>query len=212
MLGNIDGFLEHLEVLIINVPPRLRGDNTQDYVKKMAGLHRAIQASKTQKIIFVSSTSVYGNAQGIVTEATTPQPITVSGAQLLASEKLFINDPTLTTAVVRFGGLIGYDRHPVTMLSGKNGLSNGLEPVNLIHLDDCIAILQAIVRHQWWQETFNGVYPVHPLKKDYYTQEALKRGLPPPIFSTHNKPSGKEVHPANLLTDKKYRFKTSIIG
>ncbi len=210
--GDIAEFLLGLEVLVIDIPPRLRGKNREDYVKKMAGLSRAIEVSPVKNIIFVSSTSVYGDLDGEVNEQSVARPETESGKQLLAAEQLFKNDPTLQTTVVRFGGLIGPDRHPVTMLSGREGLMNGNEPINLIHLDDCIAIIRMIVQHNWWDETFNGVYPLHPKKKDYYQEEALKRGLQPPIYIGKDGKSGKTVQSHNLITVKKYRFMTTIVG
>ncbi len=210
--GEIAEFLLGLEVLVIDIPPRLRGKNSEDYVKKMVGLYRAIKDSLLKKIMFVSSTSVYGELEGVVTEQSVARPETESGKQLLAAEQLFKNDPTLQTTVVRFGGLIGPDRHPITRLSGREGLFNGSAPINLIHLDDCITIIRMIVQHNWWHETFNGVYPLHPKKKDYYQEEARKRGLQPPIYSGEEGKSGKMVQSHNLITVKKYRFITTIVG
>jgi len=160
--GNIDDFLEDVEILIINVPPKLRGGNKENYVEKMKLLHGAISHSAVQKVIFVSSTSVYGDLEGEVTEETEPRPATESGRQLLASENIFREDAGLQTSIIRFGGLIGSDRHPINMLSGKKGLSNGNHPINLIHLNDCIRIIQSIIEKNWWNETFNGVFPYLP--------------------------------------------------
>ena len=212
IVGNISELLQNIEVLIINVPPRLRGDHKENYVLKMRQLHRAVKNGSVKKVVFVSSTSVYGSLQGEVTENTQPKPDTESGRQLLASEAIFIDDIHLKTSVVRFGGLIGEDRHPIHMLSGKTGLSNGSEPVNLIHLDDCVAILKAIVQQEWWHETFNAVYPLHPSKRDYYSEIARKKGLPLPIYNTDIAKKGKIVGAINLLNVKNYHFHTSIVG
>lgn len=210
--GNITDLLQDLDVLIINIPPRLRGNNKENYIAKMQVLHRAIKKASVKKVVFVSSTSVYGDIKGDVTEKTLPQPNTESGRQLTASEAMFTNDETLKVSVVRFGGLIGADRHPIQMLSGKTGLSNGSSPVNLIHLDDCIAILKAIVQQEWWSETFNAVYPLHPCKRDYYTEVARKKGLPLPNYDDENGQNGKIILPFNLINVKKYQFHTSIVG
>ena len=47
-------------------------------------LHVVIAHSTVQKVVFVSSTSVYGDLEGIVTEETEPKPSTESGKQLIA--------------------------------------------------------------------------------------------------------------------------------
>jgi len=210
--GEIAEFLHNVRVLIINVPPRLRGNNTENYVKKMELLHTALKGSQVKKVLFVSSTSVYGDISGEVTEESVPQPTTESGRQLLETENIFRNDSNLEVAVIRFGGLIGPKRHPITMLSGKTGLSNGDHAVNLIHLDDCIAILKAIVHYEWWGQIFNGVYPLHPKKSEYYSNEARKRGLSMPIYGNESCKRGKIIVPFNLINVKKYRFMTSIVG
>lgn len=207
--GNIDGFLKDAEILVINVPPKLRGKKKENYVKKMKLLHGAISHSAVQKVIFVSSTSVYGNIEGEVTEETEPRPSTESGRQLLASENIFKKHKGLQTTIIRFGGLIGRERHPINMLSGKKGLSNGNHPINLIHLDDCIQIIQSVLQNNWWGETFNGVFPYHPKKKDYYTPEAKKRNLQVPDYKEDNRNIGKIILTNNLISVKNYTFTTT---
>jgi len=210
--GDISGFLADVEVLVINIPPKLRGGNKENYIKKMQLLLESLKAAKTKKVIFVSSTSVYGDINAEVTEETIPQPSTESGKQLLASENLFKNNPEIQTTIIRFGGLIGPDRHPVTMLSGRKALNNGNHPVNLIHLNDCISIISSVIKQNWWGEIFNAVNPFHPPKKEYYSQEAVKRGLEIPEYSHTSPHSGKKIDSRRLIHVKKYIFTTSILG
>lgn len=210
IVGGISKFLAQLDVLVINVPPRLRGSHRANYVKKVQLLHQEIKKSTLQKVIFVSSTSVYGNCTGEVTEATIPQPTTESGKQLLEAENIFKNDTNLQTTIVRFGGLIGPNRHPITMLSGRQELSNGNHPINLIHLDDCIRIITAVLRNSWWNETLNGVYPQHPSKREYYTNEANKRMLQIPDYKEDNLTKGKKILSNVLVNVKKFEFTTTL--
>ncbi|WP_297692529.1 SDR family oxidoreductase [uncultured Eudoraea sp.] len=208
--GSITELLDRLDVLIINVPPKLRGNNNENYVLKMKFLHDKIGKSSVKKILFISSTSVYGTAEGEVTEDTVPMPVTESGRQLLEVEKIFQKDKTIQSSIIRFGGLIGPKRHPITMLSGKKELSNGNEPVNLIHLDDCIHLIKVVLENNWWDQIFNGVYPDHPLKRDYYSHMADKNSLPRPQYLTsgYNK-SGKIIISRNFL-NKNVHFYTDI--
>ena len=208
--GEISLFLLNLEVLIVNIPPKLRGDKTENYVKKIKRLYKEVKKSTLKKIIFVSSTSVYGNNQGEVTEETNPEPATESGKQLLASEKIFLEDHNLQSTVIRLGGLIGPDRHPITMLSGRENLSNGNAPVNLIHLNDCIEIIKAVFANSWWNEVLNGVHPDHPSKQEYYTEAATKRDLQPPDYKEDTSKKGKIVVPKLLITVKNFKFTTTL--
>jgi hypothetical protein len=77
-------------------------------------------------------------------------------------------------------------------------------------LNDCIHIISTILEQGYWDEIFNGVYPLHPTKKEYYTEEAKKRALPPPKYTEHfQKKQGKVVLSKNF-NDKNQEFHTSI--
>lgn len=58
----------------------------------------------------------------------------------------------------------------------------------------------------------NAVYPYHPPKEDYYTAEAIKRGLPPPIYNPNTSESGNKIIESMYLNVKNYRFMTSIVS
>ncbi|WP_318312207.1 SDR family oxidoreductase [Flagellimonas crocea] len=210
--GDIQGFLSKVDILIINVPPKLRGNSKENFVEKMKLLDLEITKNKVSHILFVSSTAVYGDSEGEVSEESPNRPVTESGRQLVACENLFLDNKDYHTTIVRFGGLIGPDRHPVTMLSGREHLENGNDPVNLIHLDDCIHMILTILEEGYWGQIFNGVYPHHPKKQVYYFEEAQKRGLPAPQYKTETvSKEGKVVLSKNFL-EKKHRFGTSIIS
>lgn len=206
----VSEFLNQLDVLIINVPPRIRRETDRRYFDEMKLLASHIKKEGVSNVLFVSSTSVYGNAEGELDEYAPLSPQTESAKQLAAAERLFLEDKDLNTAIVRFGGLIGPDRHPVYRLAGKSNLSNGDNAVNLIHLNDCIQLLEAIIQNAWWNEVFNGVYPDHPRKEEYYKGEAIKRGLQPPLYKdASGQKKGKIIISRNFLI-KEQIFYTSI--
>ena len=95
-----------------------------------------------------------GMLKGKITEETEPNPATESGKQLLICEKMFREDEELQTTIIRFGGLICLDRHPVTMLSGRENLTGGNAPVNLIHLNDCINLIYMVIKNELWNTIF----------------------------------------------------------
>ena len=208
--GPIDEFLNGLDVIVINVPPGLRRDSNASFYRKMMMLHQKLNAAGIKKVVFVSSTSVYGNVEGEVTEDSTVNPATESGRQLVQTESLLMEDTELNTTVIRFGGLIGPDRHPVRQLAGRKGLSNGDDVVNLIHLDDCIHMIYSVINNNWWGKIFNGVFPDHPSKAEYYTAEAVKFGLVPPEYQdVTGIKQGKLVISRNFLINNG-QFYTSI--
>jgi len=173
-------------------------------------LYGAIKKSSVKHVIFASSTAVYGEAEGTVTEKTKPAPNTASGVQLLECENLFLNDVQIQTTIIRFGGLIGPKRHPITMLSGRENLKGGNAPINLIHLDDCIGIIKSLIEHNHWNAILNAVYPQHPTKEEYYTKEALKRGLTPPNYESESNKTYKLIVTSSPFLVNNYDFLTSI--
>jgi nucleoside-diphosphate-sugar epimerase len=205
-LGDIDSFLKHSEILIIDIPPKLRGNSKENFVQKIRNLIPFIEASTVQKVLFISSTSVYADDNAVVSESAKPQPDSESGRQLLATEYLLQKHSHFKTTVVRFGGLIGENRHPIHFLAGKTSIENPEAPINLIHLSDCIGIIEKIIDANCFGETFHGVAPFHPTRKAYYTQKAIELKLPLPQF-TEEKPSvGKTIVSDKVQTVLKYTF------
>lgn len=206
--GNTFDFIKGSEVLIIDVPPKAKSG--ESYVAKIKNLTPYIEKSGIKKVLFVSSTSVYADDNSIVTEDTIPNPDTESGRQLVVTEKLLQQNLRFKTTVLRFGGLIGEDRHPVYHLAGRQNIANPDAPVNLIHRDDCIGIIKAIIKTEAWGEVYNGVAPYHPIRKQYYTQKAKELGLEAPVFEEGKEYMGKTVTSPKVDSILQYNFISSI--
>lgn len=212
--GDLPSFLNHSELLLIDIPPKLRGNASENFVKKIQNIIPSIEKSTVRKVLFISSTSVYadGHLNGaMITENTTPNPDTEGGKQLLEVEKLLQNNANFETTVLRFGGLIGEDRHPITFLAGRKNIENPSGPINLIHRNDCIGILLQILRRAQnnlldWNQTFNGVAPFHPTRKDYYTKKATELNLPLPEFDETQPSSGKIISSEKITQLLDYSF------
>jgi nucleoside-diphosphate-sugar epimerase len=207
--GNITEFLRGSEVLLITIPPGIRKNLTIDFTEKIQHLIPHLKHNRLQKLIFISSTSVYGEHQGEVDEAIIPEPDSESGRQLWNTEQLLHSLKHPKLCVLRLGGLLGPDRHPVTFLSGRTGLSAPRAPVNLIQQQEVIDVLDFLLHVEVLPQTVNGVYPQHPEKRAYYLQEAQKRGLQPPGYDESDKSIGKTVH-TKVLDKLGYRFKHPI--
>ncbi|MDC8002534.1 NAD(P)-binding domain-containing protein [Aureisphaera galaxeae] len=204
--GSVNEFLSEVKDIIIMIPSGLRRNTGSDYVLKMSHFLSEIEASEIENIIFVSSTSVYGDAQGKVTEKDLPKPENEAGRQLLQVEQLFFTS-SCPTSIVRFGGLYGGSRQPARYLAGRENLSNGNAPVNLIHRDDCISILIEIVKQQAYGHIFNAVHPSHPAKSSYYIQKTKDLGLEPPSFEKEEAATSfKQVDSVHLKPHLDFSF------
>lgn len=210
--GNLTDFLENSKILIIDIPPKLRVSNTENFVSKIKNCIPFIEKSTVENVIFISSTSVYGEDNLIVTEDTKLNPDTESGKQLVQVEQLLQSNTHFKTTIVRFGGLIGEDRNPIRHLAGRKNIENPNAPINLIHQEDCIGIiteiLQQIQKTGWKQsEIFNAVTPFHPSRKQYYTQKALELHLELPEFNIENTTIGKTIASSKVEDILQYSFK-----
>ena len=98
-------------------------------------------------IIWVSSTSVYGNCRGKwVDETTDANPAIFSGEILLEAEQIIQNLPCAST-VVRFSGIYGPGRTRLLdqVLAGKGRPKAPQQWSNRIHADDCGGVLAHLV-------------------------------------------------------------------
>jgi nucleoside-diphosphate-sugar epimerase len=199
-------FLAESQILIVNIPPKLRGNSTENFVAKMTNLIPFIEKSMVEKVLFVSSTSVYGENNELVSEDTPLNPDSEGGRQLAIVEQLLQRNASFETTILRFGGLIGEDRNPVRFLSGRENIENPEAPINLIHQDDCIGIIQKIIENNCWNETFNAVAPFHQNRKEYYTQKATDLNLALPKFAVSNTIVGKTILSDKLVDSLQYSF------
>lgn len=170
------------DILVISIPPRTRHGEGDEYLPKIQRIIDAAKRHNIRKIIYISSTAVYGEGCREVTEADAPEPDSRSGTLLLQAERLFNEQSALKTTIIRFGGLVGPGRHPGRFFAGKMDVPNGKAPVNLIHLDDCIGISKAIISQNKFGLTINGVAPHHPEKMNFYRNAAAQAGLEVPQF------------------------------
>jgi nucleoside-diphosphate-sugar epimerase len=205
--GDIYSFLENSEILIIDIPPKLRGNSNENFVSKIEQLIPFIEKSTVKKVIFISSTSVYPDHNSIISEETTPQPESDSGKQLWETEQLLKKNIHFKTTIVRFGGLIGTDRHPIYFLAGKQNVENPDAPINLIHQTDCIGIINQIITSDCFGETFNAVAPFHPSRKEYYSQKAIALQLIIPEFLIEKPSYGKNISSKKIETVLNYNYK-----
>ena len=207
---SMTSFLKGSDTLIIDIPPKLRGDSAaaieKTFVKKIVTLIPFIEKSTVRNLLFVSSTSVYGESQMTVTEFTKPEPDTESGKQLIESEQLLQSNSNFKTTSIRFGGLIGIDRQPGRYLAGRENLENPVAPVNLIHQEDCIGIILKIIEMNFWNETFNAVSSFHPTREKYYTEKAAELNLAEPKFDHSRSSIGKLIENDKVINLLKYTF------
>jgi len=208
--GDIDDFLD-CDVLIINTPPGRRQPNVgEEFPERIKTISMLAQAHEIPYALFVSSTGVYGNTNDLVSEEDEPDPNSASGQALLTAERYLGLIQRPQTTVLRMGGLIGKDRHPGRFLAGRENLSNGNAPVNMVHLNDAIGVCLDILEQGHWGNTFNVVADDHPTRRDYYPEMTRQVDLQPPTFLPTDEASFKVVSNRKVKEVLGYAFTESI--
>jgi nucleoside-diphosphate-sugar epimerase len=198
--GDLNAFLE-TDVLVICVPYGQQKNNIKAYQE----LAQAVAFSPINKVVFISSTSVYAACNSAVSESENT-PLNPDKHGLVALENLFLQHPNFQTNVLRFSGLIGGTRNPGDFFKEGRVVQNGLAPINLIHLDDCVGILCKMLKGSHWGEVFNAAADSHPTRKEFYTAAALKLGKKPAVFMENLDFSYKTVSSKKIKTHFDYSF------
>ncbi|WP_159948136.1 NAD(P)-binding domain-containing protein [Polaribacter septentrionalilitoris] len=179
-----DLFLES-DILVIAI--------TSKDVDGFESLIAQIQESSIQKVIFISSTSVYPRINKVMTE----EDEVVPNHPLVAIENLFKENTFFETTIIRFAGLFGGERHPANWFKNGKPIPQPNGFVNMIHQEDCIEIIHEIINQNCWNQTFNACANHHPTRRDFYINARESKGFEAPIFKN------EEVYQWKIISSEK---------
>lgn len=202
-LDDLFSFLK-AEILIIAIPPQAGRQGDKFHPLQILHLSEHLKLSNIDKLIYISSTSVYPDNKREVTEE---ESITENDANhsLRQAEKILSGLHRKST-ILRCGGLMGYDRIPGKYFIGKKDLNTGNVPVNFVHRDDVIQIIYQVIRQEKWNEIFNVVAPKHPVRKAIYIKNADEFGWEAPTFIEKDTPAYKVVNSSKVGNELAYQF------
>jgi nucleoside-diphosphate-sugar epimerase len=157
------------------------------YVDGLRNVLDALPAS-TGKLIYVSSTGVYGQSHGEWVDESSPcEPVREGGKACLAAEQWLASHPLGQRAIVlRMAGLYGPGRIP-NAAAIRAGEPIGVAEhgyLNLVHVDDAAQVIVQVDRQTRPPQAF-VVSDGHPVeRREYYRELARLLGLSPPTFVT----------------------------
>lgn len=175
--------LLNVDALIITLPARRTVEGSELYFQAVQQLVDSALAHNVGRIIFTSSTSVYGEGSGTLREDSPLNPVTPSARVLEELENWFHRLPNTSVDVLRLAGLVGADRHPGRFMAGKTNVPGGNAGVNLVHQDDVIAAMILLLSLPKGGHTYNLCAPAHPEKQHFYPALARQLNLPEPHFA-----------------------------
>lgn len=155
------------------------------YLKTAQAIRNLAQENQSsRRVIYTSSTSVYGDHQGLwVDETSDLKGKTEQSKILIETEKLLLSLQEIGwhVCILRLAEIYGPRREISTRLHSHKGSvlpGAGQNFSNMIHQEDAVAAIDYALRHH-----LEGVYNLadddHPTRKELYDEVARKFHLPP---------------------------------
>lgn len=170
---NLDSLEQLLDTnyLFINFPP----SKFNDYVSFLSKIYNHKSIKNIEKIIFISSTSIYPNIQGLFNEE---YEIKESSSKLVFEAENLVKEKS--DVIFRVAGLVGGSRY-----FGKRSANKVVEypktPINFVHRNDVIEATKFVIEND-----INGIFNLcskeHPTKEEIYTFNSKKYNFEKPIF------------------------------
>ncbi len=173
--------------------------------KLLDSVHAA--GDPTARIVFASSTGVWGDEQGgTVTEATPATPSREAGRVLLEAEQMLAAHPAGPGTSLRFAGLYGPGRLPrlADLRAGRPIAADPDSWLNLIHVEDAASVVVAVADAASPKPLYvvSDGRPV--LRREWYGRAAALAGAPAPtwdIGAPRSRGGDKRVDPSLVMGD-----------
>jgi nucleoside-diphosphate-sugar epimerase len=162
----------------------------------------AAGAAPVARVLFTSSTSVYGQSGGEWVDEDSPaEPPGFAGRILLQAERLLQEGPFPGVAV-RLGGIYGLGRTRLLrqLRAGEARLPAAPLYTNRIHRDDCAGLLAHLLALDAPKPLYLGVDHDPADLREVYRWLARKLGVPPPPVAA---PGEEGAAPAHLRAGSK---------
>jgi nucleoside-diphosphate-sugar epimerase len=191
--------------LVICIPPKLK-QGQSNYPYKIRQLVVGAEQAGVKRLILLSSSAVYNGLHGKVDEHSMLDFSAPKVSVMHQAEQAVFGFKG-QSCVLRLSGLVGPGRHPGRFLAGKTQMAKPDDPVNLIHQQDAVGLIVAILADHTAQGIFNGVSQTAAKRKDFYQSAAKVLNLPLPAFvSSDNKTSGKQVFGIKARQQLHYKY------
>ena len=179
-----DFFRADVLVLALPLQPQ-RSDVDAYFGEQIQAVVDELHYGAVYFVVFASCTSVYAKMNGAVVEgdACRFRPWSLEGCALLDAERRLMRVTHFDTTVLRLAELYGYDRQPGRPTAGSTEQEHGATPLNLVHRDDAVAVVEAVIAQDVRHEVFNVCADEHPTRQAVATRAAQRLGLDPPAFA-----------------------------
>lgn len=202
--GNFEKALENQDVVVFTAAPTSTSYYKETYLENAELLKQLIpQCPKIKKLVYTSSTSVYGDKKGAdVTENTPTGPLNPQTEVLRQTEEIFLTIPNITTTLFRCGEIIGPGRTIEARLRNMINLpfpGTGDNVTNFTPVSDLVSALLFAI-----EKNLPGIYnlcsDLHVTRRELYEKICEARNLP----DVHWQPDLATLHGGSklILSDK----------
>ncbi len=196
------------QILIGCFPPGFRRGNGDEYAQFWQHLVDTAKTLKVEKVVMVSSTTVYPNRAESMSEematleqAQSNDQFSTNALIMLQAEQALI-DSGIEFAIVRCSGLVGPNRHPARFVTHLKQVSDQA-PANMLHLTDAIGSVSYAAFHID-NQVVNATTPNTTSKAEFYRTAVERSGqeltLPPLVHD-----ADKHIR-ADKLSELGYKF------
>jgi nucleoside-diphosphate-sugar epimerase len=211
---SLDSLPDGIDAVFYIVTPDAYKDAAYEsaFVRGTENLLRGLSSDGVRpgRLIFVSSTSVYGQSHGEwVDETSATDPQSFAGKRLLQGEEIVLGGGVPGT-VVRFGGIYGKGEGRLVKRVRDGSPCQEVPPLytNRIHRDDCVSMLHHLLELDDPQQIYLGVDSEPARQCAVMEWISAELGLPPPPRTAtvdNSGKGGKRCRNARLLATG-YRF------
>lgn len=161
------------DILYLTLPPSAFEGKSVSVVKNLLE-----KVQENGMVVYTSSIGVYASKEGEINENS---PLN-EDHKVVQTEQVLAASKVKKKAIVRLGGLIGGNRHPVHFLNQKINI-NPDSWVQLIGRNDCVKVLSQLGNIEENSLIMNLVHPDLISRKEYYTKVAQHLQVKEPEFS-----------------------------
>jgi len=190
---------EEFDYVLTSVPAASKLELPQVNVR-FKTIHQLLKTLKFKKHIYLSSTGIYPDVDGVFTESFA-NPL---NERLLLAENIMLTLPN--TIVYRLGGLFGKNRVFAKYFENKP-CTSGEQIANFVHVDDVVNLLYNGFIADLTFTVYNIVSPIHPLKKEVIIASAEKYNFQLPIAWNPTDTFQKFVDGTRIVDELNYTFK-----
>lgn len=185
--STVSAYLNDQDLILVSLAPKANETYEETYLKTAINLTTLMNQLKVKcPLIYLSSTSVYGDHQGKwVDETSEGIDLTFNSAVLKKTEEVIAN--VTQHCILRLGEIYGPERELKTKIErfgSKPVPGNGESYVNIIHLEDIVQAVFHAHRHPL-VGTYNLVSDDHPTRQELYVALTKKYHLPSVLWDSN---------------------------